>query len=59
MAAGDAPFGVAVSPDGSSVYVANHVSDNVSQYDVGAGRGALAQEPGHGAPRATPRSGWR
>jgi YVTN family beta-propeller protein len=32
---------VAVSPDGQSVYVANSRSDDVSQYDVGAG-GALA-----------------
>jgi Lactonase, 7-bladed beta-propeller len=35
------PFGIAVSPDGPSVYVANHGFDDVSQYDVGAG-GALA-----------------
>ena len=41
MAAGVDPFGVAVSPDGGSVYVANAASDSVSQYDVGAG-GALA-----------------
>ena len=30
-----------MSPDGRSVYVANGFSDNISQYDVGAG-GALA-----------------
>jgi DNA-binding beta-propeller fold protein YncE len=38
--AGLGPIGVAVSPDGASVYVANENSDNISQYDVGAG-GAL------------------
>ena len=32
---------IAVSPDGGSVYVTNLFSDNVSQYDVGAG-GALS-----------------
>ena len=36
VAGGDAPFAVAVSPDGGSVYVANQNADNVSQYDVGA-----------------------
>ncbi len=35
--AGFGSIGVAVSPDGGSVYVANENSDNVSQYDVGAG----------------------
>src|SRR3954453_7181422 len=35
------PVGVAVSPDGHSVYVANSDSDTVSQYDAGSG-GALA-----------------
>jgi DNA-binding beta-propeller fold protein YncE len=39
--AGDTPDGLAVSPDGSSVYVANVLSDNVSQFDVGSG-GALS-----------------
>ena len=39
--AGDKPVGVAVSPEGGSVYTANQCSDDVSQYDVGAG-GALA-----------------
>ena len=47
VAAGGGPVGVAVSPDGQSVYVTNHFSDNVSQYNVGAG-GALP-------PRARPR----
>jgi DNA-binding beta-propeller fold protein YncE len=39
-AAGGDPTGVAVSPDGKSVYVTNFVDNTVSQYDVGAG-GAL------------------
>jgi DNA-binding beta-propeller fold protein YncE len=34
-AVGEGPTGVAVSPDGQSVYVANRVSGSVSQYDVG------------------------
>ena len=38
--AGFGPIGVAVSPDGRSVYVANETSDNVSQYSAGPG-GAL------------------
>ena len=41
VAADDGPSGVAVSPDGKSVYVTNSVVDTVSQYDVGAG-GALS-----------------
>jgi DNA-binding beta-propeller fold protein YncE len=35
VAAGDLPQGVAVSPDGKSVYVANSSGNSVSQYDVG------------------------
>ncbi len=38
---GAARRGVAVSPDGQSVYVTNRSSSDVSQYDVGAG-GALS-----------------
>ena len=36
---GQLPSGVAVSPDGKSVYVTNygHLSSSVSQFDVGAG----------------------
>ncbi len=49
VAAGDGPFGVAVSPDGGSVYVTNCDGDNVSQYDVGA-------RAGRSHPRARPRS---
>jgi DNA-binding beta-propeller fold protein YncE len=41
VTAGSVPAGLAVSPDGQSVYVANSFSNNVSQYDVGAG-GALS-----------------
>ena len=41
MAAGDSASGVAVSPDGGSVYVTNELDANLSQYDRGAG-GALA-----------------
>lgn len=39
VAAGTSPGGLAISPDGRSVYVANQLS--ISQYDVGAG-GALS-----------------
>jgi DNA-binding beta-propeller fold protein YncE len=39
--AGDGPVGIAVSPDGHSVYVPNNDSTDVSQYTVGAG-GALS-----------------
>ncbi len=45
VAAGQEPFGVAVSPDGKSVYVANVHSDNVSQYDVGPGGGLSPKSP--------------
>jgi DNA-binding beta-propeller fold protein YncE len=45
VSAGLGPTGVAVSPDGTSVYVANNNSDNVSQYDVGAGGGLQAKNP--------------
>ena len=42
VAAGGLPYGVAVSPDGESVYVTNaEQRHSVSQYDVGAG-GALS-----------------
>jgi DNA-binding beta-propeller fold protein YncE len=52
VAAGSFPFGVggspsrlAVSPGGGSVYVANHDSNNVSQYDVGAGGALTPKSP--------------
>jgi large repetitive protein len=43
--AGNSPFGIAVSPNGKSVYVANTSSDNISQYDVGAGGALAAKAP--------------
>jgi DNA-binding beta-propeller fold protein YncE len=49
--AGGGPFGVSVSPDGSSVYVANGDA-SVSQYDVGAG-GTLQPK----SPPAVPANG--
>ena len=46
VAAGDSPRGVAVGPDGQSVYVANFASPgSVSQYDVGAGGELLPKSP--------------
>jgi DNA-binding beta-propeller fold protein YncE len=46
VAAGDSPRGVAVSPDGQSVYVANFSSPgSVFQYDVGAGGELLPKSP--------------
>ena len=48
--AGEAPFGIAVSPDGSSVYVTNDEEDTVSEFSVGAG-GALS--PVGSAPTGT------
>ena len=41
VASGTSPFGIAVGPDGKSVYVTNGADNTVSQYDIGAG-GALA-----------------
>jgi len=43
VSAGIAPFEIAVSPDGHSVYVTNSNGGTVSQYDVGPG-GALAHK---------------
>ncbi len=37
VVAGERPSEIAVSPNGSSVYVVNSTSDSVSQYDVGPG----------------------
>ncbi|HWM10059.1 MAG TPA: PKD domain-containing protein [Solirubrobacteraceae bacterium] len=42
---GDGPSGIAVSPDGRSVYVANRDSDTVSQFDVGPGGGLAPKSP--------------
>ena len=58
MAAGAGPFGVAVSPDGRSVYVANAIGDTVSQYDVGAGGALQPKTPATVAAGAGP-TGWR
>ena len=52
--AGDLPLGVAVSPNGESVYVTNQIGDDVSQYDVGAGGRLVAEEPGDGGGRRPP-----
>ena len=58
VAAGTRPLGVAVSPNGGSVYVTNTGSDNVSQYRVGpGGKPSPGARPGW-AP-AIPRAGWR
>ena len=45
---------MAVSPDGGWVYVTNTAAASVSQYDVGAGGSALAEEPGHRGRRHHP-----
>ena len=52
------PGGVAVSPDGESVYVTNAQRRQRLPVRRRRGRGAHAQEPRHGAPRAGPRA-WR
>jgi DNA-binding beta-propeller fold protein YncE len=49
---GEAPFGIAVAPDGQSVYVANGNANNISQFDVGA-RGVLAPKSPATAPTGT------
>jgi DNA-binding beta-propeller fold protein YncE len=43
--AGERPIGVAVSPDGRSVYVTNGESDTLSQYSVGPGGGLSPKSP--------------
>src|SRR5207247_4417088 len=50
---GVTPIGVAVSPDGGSVYVANEVGGSVSQYDVSSG-GALTPKSPAAAGGVTP-----
>jgi DNA-binding beta-propeller fold protein YncE len=45
VAAGSAPFEVAVSPNGKSVYVTNFSGGNVSEFDVGAGGLLSAKTP--------------
>jgi len=49
VAAGDSPLGLAVSPDGKSVYVADEASNGVSQYDVGPGGKLSPKSPAIGA----------
>jgi hypothetical protein len=44
VAAGAVPLGVAVSPDGASVYVVDDAGGTISQYNVGSG-GELAPKP--------------
>ena len=41
FAAGTAPVGIAIAPNGSFVYVANSGTNNVSAYSVNIGTGAL------------------
>ena len=57
--AGSGPRGVAVSPDGASVYVANVLRRQRLPVRRRRGRGAHAQEPGHGRRGQLTRSGWR
>ena len=57
VAAGATPLGVAVSPDGGSVYVANDSRDSVSQYDVGAGGALSPKSPATVATGALPDLG--
>ena len=54
------PVGVVVSPDGTSVYVANGGGDdNISQYDVGVGDASSRRSSRPRSPRAAGRSCWR
>jgi DNA-binding beta-propeller fold protein YncE len=45
LAARDGAIGMAVSPDGESLYVTNQNSNNVSQYDVSAGGNLSPKNP--------------
>jgi 6-phosphogluconolactonase (cycloisomerase 2 family) len=51
--AGSSPSGVAVSPDGSSVYVSNGGEPTISQYDINAATGALSAK----SPATVPSGG--
>ena len=42
---GSSPEGVAVSPDGGSVYVTNEGGDSISQYDIGANGAVTPKTP--------------
>lgn len=55
VAAGNRPFGLAVSPDGRSAYVTDISGANVSQYDVAANGALSAKTP---ATVATPTGGF-
>ena len=46
---------MAVSPNGASVYVTNSSSDNVSQYDVGAGGALTPKSPATVAAGSSPQ----
>ena len=59
VAAGDTPVGVAVSPDGGSVYVTNVERRQRLPVRRRRRRGAVAQDPGHGRRGRPARSGWR
>src|SRR5436190_16129964 len=54
VAAGSAPFGVAVSPGGHSVYVTDQFLDWVLQYDVGAGGKLSPKSPAKVAADSNP-----
>src|SRR6185312_16170841 len=43
--AGRSPLGIAVSPDGKTVYAANNGNDTISQYTVGKGRRLTPKSP--------------
>ena len=54
VATGRYPSGVAVSPDGGSVYVPSELDDSVFQYDVGAGGALSPKSPATVATGASP-----
>jgi hypothetical protein len=57
VASAPSPFGVAVSPDGRSVYVTNLAGGSVSQYGVGPG-GTLAPLPAPTVPTPADGQPW-
>jgi PKD domain/Lactonase, 7-bladed beta-propeller len=54
VAAGSVARQVAVSPDGTSVYVSNQAGSSISQYDVGAGGLLAAKSPATVSVASTP-----
>jgi DNA-binding beta-propeller fold protein YncE len=54
VAAGADPMGIAVNPDGNSVYVTNALDNTVSQFDVGAA-GTLTPKSPATVPTTSPR----